>query len=191
MFVLQSHAIVKLLWWRHSRKSADGVDKDIHWVWALLNISWIYPVLDNTWQDTSEVSTQFLLILLMLNWFFWKWNTFAFFIISWHWDECRYLGFFLVEHYSGIIMSSIASQITSLVIVHSTVYSGTDQRKHQSSPPLAFVRGIHRWQMNSPHKGPVTRKLFLFDDLLSWRLNAMASDGLVTEGVASAAIVLI
>ena len=42
----------------------------------------------------------------------------------------------------------------------STVYSGADQRKHQSSASLAFVRGIHRWPVNSPHKGPVTRKYF-------------------------------
>ena len=35
-----------------------------------------------------------------------------------------------------------------------------DERKHQSSAPPAFVRGIHRWPVNSPHKGPVTRKMF-------------------------------
>ena len=44
---------------------------------------------------------------------------------------------------------------------------GVDQRKHQSSASLAFVRGIHRWPMNSPHKGAVTRKMFSFDDV-SW-----------------------
>ena len=48
----------------------------------------------------------------------------------------------------------MASQITSLTSVYSTVYSGTDQRKHQSSASLAFLRGIHRWPANSPHKGP-------------------------------------
>ena len=63
-------------------------------------------------------------------------------------------------------MSKMASQITSLTIVYSTVYSGVDQRKHQSSTSLAFVRGIHRWPMNSPHKGPVTRKMFPFDDVV-------------------------
>ena len=57
-------------------------------------------------------------------------------------------------------MSAMASQINSLMIVYSAVYSGTDQRKHQSSASLAFVRGIHRWPVNSPHKGPVTRKIF-------------------------------
>ena len=57
-------------------------------------------------------------------------------------------------------MSSIASQITGVTIVCSTVASGADQRKHQSSASLAFVRGIHRWPVNSPHKRPVTRKMF-------------------------------
>ena len=42
-------------------------------------------------------------------------------------------------------MSTVASQITSLTIAYSTVYSGADQRKHQSSASLAFVQGIHRW----------------------------------------------
>ena len=41
-------------------------------------------------------------------------------------------------------MNALASQITSLTIVYSTVYLDADQRKHQSSASLAFVRGIHR-----------------------------------------------
>ena len=65
-------------------------------------------------------------------------------------------------HYNDAIMDAIASQITSLEIVYTTVYAGADQRK-QSSASLAFVRGIHRWPVNSPHKGPVTRKKFPFD----------------------------
>ena len=56
----------------------------------------------------------------------------------------------------------MASQITSPTIVYSTVYSGTDQRKHQSSASLTFVRWIHRWPVNSPHKGSVTRKMFQY-----------------------------
>ena len=68
-------------------------------------------------------------------------------------------------HYGDVVMGTVASQITSLTIVYSTVYSGADQRKHQSSASLAFVRGIHRWPVNSPHKGPVTRKMFPFDDV--------------------------
>ena len=63
-------------------------------------------------------------------------------------------------------MGAMASQITSLTIVYSTVYSGADQRKHQSPASLAFVRGIHRWPVNSPHKGPVTRKMYPSDDVI-------------------------
>ena len=55
-------------------------------------------------------------------------------------------------------MSTMASQITGVSIVYSTVYSGTNQRKHQRSASLVFERGIHRWPVNSPHKRPVTRK---------------------------------
>ena len=70
-----------------------------------------------------------------------------------------------VTHYNDVIMSSMASQI-SLTIVYSTVYSGAYQIKHPRSAPLAFVRGIHRWPVNSPHKGPVIRKMFPFDDAI-------------------------
>ena len=70
------------------------------------------------------------------------------------------------NHYSDVIMGGMASQITSLAIVYSTVCSGADQRKHQSSASLAFVRRIHRWLVNSPHNGPVTRKMFSFDDVI-------------------------
>ena len=69
-------------------------------------------------------------------------------------------------HYSDVIMTTIASQITSLTIVSSTVYSGADQSKHQSSASLAFVWGIHRGPVNSPHKWPVTPKMFPFDDVI-------------------------
>ena len=72
----------------------------------------------------------------------------------------------LHQHYNDVIMSAMASQITSLTIVYSTVYSGADQRKHQNSASLAFVWGIHRWPVNSPRKWPVTRKMFPFDDVI-------------------------
>ena len=65
-------------------------------------------------------------------------------------------GHLYICHYSDVIMSMMASQITGVMIVYSTVCSGTGQRKHQSSASLAYVRGIHRWPVNSPHKGPVT-----------------------------------
>ena len=72
----------------------------------------------------------------------------------------------IYTHYSDVIMGAMASQITSLAIVYSTVYSDADQRKQQSSASLPFVREIHRWPVNSPHKGPVTRKMFPFDDVI-------------------------
>ena len=60
----------------------------------------------------------------------------------------------MYNHYSNFIMSMMASQIISLTIVYPIVYSGAVQGTHQSSSSLAFVRGIHRWPVNSPHKGP-------------------------------------
>ena len=71
-----------------------------------------------------------------------------------------------MTHYCDVIMVAVASQITSLTIVYSTVYSDADQRKHQSSASLAFVWGIHRGLVNSPHKLPVTRKMFPFNDVI-------------------------
>ena len=72
-------------------------------------------------------------------------------------------------------MGVMASQITSLTIVYSIIYSGTDQRKHQISASLAFVRGIHRGPVNSPHKRPVTRKMFPFDDVIMEYLKSVPS----------------
>ena len=63
-------------------------------------------------------------------------------------------------------MDAMASQITGVSIIYSTVCSGADQRKHQSSASLAFVWGIHRWPMNFPHKGPAMQKMFSFDDVI-------------------------
>ena len=70
------------------------------------------------------------------------------------------------EHYDDVIMTMLASQITSLTVVYSIVHSGVNQRKHQSSASLAFVREIHRGPVNFPHKWPVTRKMFPFDDVI-------------------------
>ena len=63
-------------------------------------------------------------------------------------------------------MGTLASQITSLLIVYSTVYSDADERKHQNFASLAFVCGIHRWPVNSPHKWPLTCKMLPFDDVI-------------------------
>ena len=48
-------------------------------------------------------------------------------------------------HYNDVIMGAMASQITSLTIVYSTVYSGEDQREHESSASLAFVENVSIW----------------------------------------------
>ena len=72
-------------------------------------------------------------------------------------------------HYSDVRMGTTAAQITSLTIVYSAIYLGADPRKQQSSAPLAFVRENHRWEVNSPHKWPITRKMFPFDDVIMAR----------------------
>ena len=63
-------------------------------------------------------------------------------------------------------MGRMASQITSLTIIYSTVYLRRRSKKRQRSAPLAFVQGSHRGPVNTPHKGPVTRKMFPFDDVI-------------------------
>ena len=72
----------------------------------------------------------------------------------------------LSPYYSDVIMSAMTSQITGVSIVYSTACSCADQRKHQSSASQSFVRGNHRWPVNSPHKGPVTRKMFPCDEFV-------------------------
>ena len=79
--------------------------------------------------------------------------------LLWSWSQQR-----RTHHYNDVITSEVASWITSVSIVCSTVGPGKDQSKHQSSASLAFVWGIHRWPVNSPRKRPVTRKIFPFDD---------------------------
>ena len=76
---------------------------------------------------------------------------------------CSWQEILTLKHYCDVRMSPTASQITSLTIIYSTIYSGRDQRKHQSSVSLAFVWGIHCTSVNSLHKWPVTRKMFPFD----------------------------
>ena len=89
-------------------------------------------------------------------------------------------------HYSDVIMNAMASQITGVSIVYSTVCLGADQRKYQSSASLGFVWGIHQWPVKSPHKGPVTRKMFPFNDVImlgvfqyTWRSLELSFDALV------------
>ena len=72
----------------------------------------------------------------------------------------------LIQHYSDVIMGTVASQITGFAIVYSNVNSSADQGKHQSFASLAFEWRIHRSPVNSPHKWPVTQKMFPFDEVI-------------------------
>ena len=79
------------------------------------------------------------------------------------------------SNYSDVIMSAMASQIAGVSIIYSTVCSGADQIKHQSFASLGFLRGIHRWLINSPHKGPATRKMH--DDVIMHLPHPYINDG--------------
>ena len=70
-----------------------------------------------------------------------------------------------LHHYSDVIMGAMASQIIGVSIVYLTVRSGVDQGK-QSPVSLAFVMGIHRWPVNSHHKGFSNAECFYFDDVV-------------------------
>ena len=83
-----------------------------------------------------------------------------------HSNDWYFENFWWNCHYNDVMMGAIASQITSLPIVYSIVYSDADQRKHPNSTSLAFEQGIHRGLVNSPHKWPVTRKRFPFGDVV-------------------------
>ena len=131
-----------MLVWR-SCWANDWVASEKHW-----------PPCDATMMDTAK--------------FVWQWSggtdvkltiSMAFRPMAWHAQRVR-------SHYDDIKMGTMPPQITSLTIVYSTFYSGADQSKHQSSASLAFVWGIHRGPVNSPHKWPVTRKMFPFDDVI-------------------------
>ena len=120
-------------------------------VWEMRDIN---SVSTSSWDKEDKYHEEFM-----------AWEHFPF---SWIFVERIYL---YMLYYSDVIMRLMASQITGMSIVYSTVCSGEDQRKHQSSASLAFVRVIHRWLINSPHKGPITRKMFPFDYvivILSW-----------------------
>ena len=76
----------------------------------------------------------------------------------------------------GVIMDTMASQITSVTTVYSAVYSGADQRKHQSSASLAFVRGINQWPVNSLQKWQVMWIMILFDDVIMFTMFVLGSN---------------
>ena len=84
--------------------------------------------------------------------------------------------------YFNVIMTWVPRGYTSLQCRHNEWDGVSNQRrldcllgrlfrrrtKHQSSASLAFVRGIHRWPVDTLHKGSVTRKMFPFDYAIMW-----------------------
>ena len=125
----------------------------------------------NLYQNISSLHN----LTLVLNYDIipWHWNIVGCLKFTPMWDNNINIGHSITAlmaqgqmflHYYDVTMGTIVSQITSLMIVYSAVYSNADQRKHQSSVSLAFVLGIHQWPVNSLHKWPVTRKMFPFDD---------------------------
>ena len=91
-------------------------------------------------------------------------NTLVVIFTTWHFPQ--HYSKSNINQYSDVIMTTMASQITSLAFVYSIVYSCADLRERQRSASLAFVRRIHRWPANFPNHGPVTRKMFSFDDVI-------------------------
>ena len=146
------------------KRETNGANKQAHCILNICNllariglISSKHATASQNWTTTGKILPSFRCFYFYCNVFFFNCD----FQVT-HFCTCHSQVFY----YNDVIMSAMASQITSLTIVYSTVYSGADQRKHQSSASLAFVRGIYRWPVNSPHKGPVTRKMFLFDDII-------------------------
>ena len=112
------------------------------------------------WEQESD---HFLVLFLCSSPFYFRTPVFQ------HWASLLYCYCYICGHNIALqwrIMRTMVSQITGASIACSAVCSGADQRKHQNSAPLAFVRGIHRWPADSPHKGPVTRKMFPFYDVI-------------------------
>ena len=123
------------------------------WQACFRNLFWWYCFINNSWQDVNFIYMQ----IFMTTKFFFRirflesqdynkreWYVIRFgeqgIICGWMCNNCYWHIYSL--HYDDVIMGKMASQITSLTIVYSTIYSGADQRKHQSSASLAFVRRV-------------------------------------------------
>ena len=78
-----------------------------------------------------------------------------------------------------MLASWIGSTQNNLIDKYLTQYWKTLQWRHNESfASLAFVKGIHRWPVNSPHNGPVTRKVVPFDDvIMSLSMSLLATQG--------------
>ena len=123
---------------------------------------YVYDLRFKTWGPTTFL-TEFPTLNIYL--FYTHYKVIAFLPEGWQHELYNALP----DHYSDVIISMMTSWITSLTIVYSTIYSSPNQRKHQSSASVAFVREIHWWPVNSPHKGPVMWKMFPFDYVIMFR----------------------
>ena len=160
-------------WWTYSAKSYFGSTSgscssySIHWrsklcaVLLITDVSAFMLLMTSLWHLTMfrYVSRYVLYRDLCIEIWIVSWGTC---IVTPLTRGCPYdnLRCSLWWHYNDVIMDTMASQITSLPIINSTVYSRLRSKEHQSSASLAFVWGIHHWLVNSPHKGPVTWQMF-------------------------------
>ena len=90
-------------------------------------------------------------------------------IFKWIVDIAKTTGYQF--HYNNVIVSAMVSQLTGASIIYSTSCSGADQRKHQSFASWLLS------PVNSPHKGPITRNMFLFDDVIMFVSHAKMAAG--------------
>ena len=93
----------------------------------------------------------------------------------------------MISHVPFVLFITLTSQWTwwRLKSPASNVYSGAYRRKHQSSTSLAFVWGIHQWPVDSPHKGPVTRKMVPFDDVIMFQIQWCSREAGNCQGLVS------
>ena len=117
-----------------------------------------------TFGATSE--KDFIKMTLPFQWLWWRWRWWYWYVASWH--DKIYIGSQRTRPKDIGPLQWRDNEHGGVSIVYSNVCSGADQRKHQRSASLAFVRGIHRSPVNSPHKGPVRRKICL----ILWRHHA-------------------
>ena len=124
------------------------------WLHAYMYYSQFFNI---CWYATNSI-IRLTWIFHVLNWF--QKNHIC---IFYHFSALRLHNW---NHYSGVIMDAMTSLITGVSIVCSTVCLDADQRIHQCSASLAFVRGIHRWPVNhwvpTSLNAPGTKSIWLF-----------------------------
>ena len=173
--VITPENIMMIRWWEHSQKGVtdgrtDG-QTDRRTENTICRAAWSQLKRDVPYVGFHQGNIRFPL------WSSRRWIFFYNVLFTTEWIPTRIPSLWLLYsalgdiHYSDVVMSAMASQITSVSIVCSTVCSDANQRKHQSSASLAFVREIHR-AMDSHHKEPVTLKMFQFDDVIMIPISA-------------------